>query len=85
MFFLLLIFHVVKCAFSRSDGGPSPAVPLPVPPNDSGVGGTSDSFGVETKQTIMTKTRPRQQQTQTCIIPVDDIHFLFIWMRWRTN
>lgn len=32
--------YVVKCAFSRSDGGPSPAVPLPVPPNDSGVGGT---------------------------------------------
>jgi hypothetical protein len=43
-------FYVVKCAFSRSDGGPSPAVPLPVPPNDSGGGGTVDGFGVETNQ-----------------------------------
>lgn len=44
-----LFSYVVKCAFSRSVGGPSPAVPLPVPPNDSGVGGTCEGLGVETK------------------------------------
>jgi hypothetical protein len=45
-----VFIYAVKCAFSRSDGGPSPAVPLPVPPNDSVVGGTVDGFGVETNQ-----------------------------------
>jgi len=46
-----MFFYAVKCAFSRSEGGPSPAVPWPVPPNDSDVGGTADGFGVETNQT----------------------------------
>jgi hypothetical protein len=41
-------FHAVKCAFSLSEGGPPPAVPCPVPPRDSGVGGTCDGFGVVT-------------------------------------
>lgn len=45
-----VFIYAVKCAFSRSDGGPSPAVPWPVPPNDSDVGGTVDGFDVETNQ-----------------------------------
>lgn len=45
------VFYVVRCTFSRSGGGPSPAVPWPVPPNDSVVGGTVVGFGVETNQT----------------------------------
>ena len=44
-------FYQVKRVLHCEGGGPSPAVPLPVPPNDSGVGGTCDGSGVETKET----------------------------------
>jgi hypothetical protein len=80
-----VFIYAVKCVFSRSDGGPSPAVPLPVPPNDSGVEGTVEGFGVDTNQIENYRTRNVEKQKETCIIPIDNIHFLFIRMRWRTN
>jgi len=75
-----VFIYAVKCAFSRSDGGPSPAVPLPVPPNDSVVGGTVDGFGVETNQIEKYKKINIRKQ-KTCIIPIDNVHFLFIRIR----
>jgi hypothetical protein len=81
-----MFFYAVKCAFSRSEGGPSPAVPWPVPPNDSDVGGTVDDFGVETNQTKKEGLKQKEHNSiKTCIIPINNIYFLFIRIWWWTN